>query len=155
MGHINLLMDEIRFKNGLKFFNSCIIVIKMTKIIEIWSYNYKILSKLVANDYNLHGVASRVITFWLISTSYCFKNYLDYLLATINSPCLGLMNSKETDCNKLLRMGCTMLVDKGWLACFIFHRKETISSLSFGCSLILCMFYLGFFFVVSCFITWM
>jgi hypothetical protein len=40
-------------------------------------------------------------------------NYLDHLLVTINPPCLGLMNSKEMDYIILLKMGCTILVDKG------------------------------------------
>jgi hypothetical protein len=45
MGHINLLMDENTFKshpiNKMKFSNNGIRVVKMIKIIEIWSYNFK------------------------------------------------------------------------------------------------------------------
>jgi len=95
-----------------------------------------------------------VVTFWLLSTSDYFMNYLNHLLVTINPSCLGLMNSKKMDCLILLKMGCTIVVDKGWPICFIFHKKETVSSLMFKCSLNLCMFYLRFFFVVSSSITW-
>jgi hypothetical protein len=45
MGHINLLMNENKCKsnsmNRMKFSNS-IIVVKMTKIVEIWSCNCNI-----------------------------------------------------------------------------------------------------------------
>ncbi len=47
MRHINLLMDENKCKidttNTMKFSNSCIIVVRMTKIVEIWSYSTNIL----------------------------------------------------------------------------------------------------------------
>jgi hypothetical protein len=59
MGHINILMDENKCKidstNRMKFSNSCIIVVKMTKIVEIWS--------IVANDNKLHAVVNGVVTF--------------------------------------------------------------------------------------------
>ncbi len=45
MGHINLLMNENKYKiptNRMKFSNSCVIVVRMTKMIEIWSCNYNI-----------------------------------------------------------------------------------------------------------------
>jgi hypothetical protein len=45
MGHINELMDENKCKidatNRMKFSNSCIIVMKMTKIVESWSCSCK------------------------------------------------------------------------------------------------------------------
>ncbi len=47
MGHINLLMDENKCKidptNRMKLSYSCIIVVGMTKIVEIWSCSCNIL----------------------------------------------------------------------------------------------------------------
>jgi len=44
MGYMNILMDENKPKNHptnrMKFFNNCIIVVRMTKIVEIWFYSY-------------------------------------------------------------------------------------------------------------------
>jgi len=73
MGHINLLIDENKCKidqtNRMKFFNGYIIVVRMTKKVEIWSCSLQIFLNLVANDYKLHVVVNGMITFWLISTS--------------------------------------------------------------------------------------
>jgi hypothetical protein len=43
MGHINLLMDENKCKIDAtnEIFNTCIIVMKVTKIVESWSCSCK------------------------------------------------------------------------------------------------------------------
>jgi hypothetical protein len=47
--------------------NNCIIVVRMTKIVEILSYSCNIFKNLVANDYKSH--VNGLVTFWLISIS--------------------------------------------------------------------------------------
>jgi hypothetical protein len=72
MGHVNLLIDKIRFKNHVTNrmkFPIVLLSCKNKQNTQNWILQLQIFPNLVANHYKLHVVTNGIVTFWLISTS--------------------------------------------------------------------------------------
>ncbi len=76
-----------------------------------------------------HGGALNKLIWWKFScnsgchmvnpTHVLFHDQSKPFSCNLNLPHLGLMNSGVVDCIIHLKMGCLILVDSGWLVCFL------------------------------------